>query len=245
MKDNFSRQSDLYAKYRPDYPAELFDYMLRYVNEKALAWDCGTGNGQSALSLSKYFKKVVATDISQKQLDHAAQAHNIEYRLEPAEQTSLPNGSADLITVAQAIHWFRFDHFYKEVRRVAKPGALIAVWTYSLLRISDAIDAIVDEYHFNTLGNYWDPERRYVDEGYANIPFPFEQIPSPVFTIERCWTPEDLEGYFNTWSALPKFISANGYNPIQEQMEKIRKEWGQEAKRKITFPVYLKLGRVE
>ena len=164
MKDNFSLQSALYVKYRPSYPPEMIDFVVSLVKEKDMAWDCGTGNGQTAKALSSYFNKVFATDISQKQLDNAYQAVNIFYSVQPAEQTIFLNHSFDLITVSQALHWFRFDEFYAEVKRTAKPDAILAAWTYSLLRISKEIDALIDDLHYNTLYNYWDKERRYVDE---------------------------------------------------------------------------------
>jgi len=242
MKDNFSRRSDLYAKYRPEYPPALFEYILGFVKEKELAWDCGTGNGQAAAVLSRYFKKIYATDISQKQLDNAVKKDNISYTLEPAEKTSLADRSVNLITVAQAIHWFNFDAFYNEVRRVAKPGAVIAVWTYSLLKISAEIDHIIEDHHFNTLGKYWDPERKYVDDGYASIPFPFNAVETPLFNIELHWSLQDLEGYLNTWSGLQNFIKANSYNPVGEVIEKISRHWGDRETRKLLFPVHLKLG---
>ena len=245
MKDNFSHAATEYAQYRPTYPANLFKFILSYVKEKTLAWDCGTGNGQSAGVLSNYFKKVFATDISQAQINNAHKEINIKYALEPAEKTSLANNSVDLITVAQAIHWFNFQSFYAEVNRVAKPGAVIAVWTYSLLHISEEIDLIINEYHYKTLETFWDPERKYVDDGYAFIPFPFTEIKTESFSIEVNWTLEELSGYFNTWSALKKFIAANSFNPVPALMNKIKPHWGSLNKRKIIFPVYLRLGTIK
>ncbi len=245
MKDNFSKQADVYAQYRPEYPPGLFEYILDFVKAKNLAWDCGTGNGQAAKMLSPHFDQVFATDISQKQIDKAYNDSNISYAVEPAERTSLPDQSADLVTVAQAIHWFNFGEFYKEVNRVAKPGSVIAVWTYSLLHISNEIDNIVEQYHYETLGKFWDPERKYVDDGYATIPFPFEEVETPTFHIEVNWSMEDLNGYFNTWSALQKFITANGYSPVNELMNQVEQYWGDQEKRKIIFPVHLKLGLIK
>lgn len=241
MKDNFSQQSTVYAQYRPDYPAGLFDYIMGFVKERGMAWDCGTGNGQSAKVLSHYFEKVIATDISQKQIDSAVKADNIFYVVEGAEHTSITNASVNCITVAQAIHWFDFDKFYAELRRVAKPGAVLAVWTYSLLKISPGVDGIISDYHFNFLKDYWDAERKYVNEHYANIPFPFEEIQTPDFTIELTWSLEDLRGYLNTWSALQKFIKANLFSPVDEVIDKIKPWWGA-ATQKVIFPVHLRLG---
>jgi SAM-dependent methyltransferase len=242
VKDNFSRYSPAYAKYRPGYPPELFTYILGFVKEKEKAWDCGTGNGQSAKALSQYFKQVIATDISQGQLDNAHPAPNIRYTVESAEQTSIDDASIDLVTVAQAIHWFDLDRFYAELRRVAKPGAVLAVWCYSLLQVSPSIDNLISDHHFIVLKDHWDPERRYVDEQYANIPFPFEEITAPVFHICLRWSLEDLGGYLRTWSALQKFITACGHDPVDGLIEKLKPLWGNKPLRQIIFPVHLRLG---
>ena len=245
MKDNFSQQAAGYAKYRPQYPEALFTYIVDFVKEKNCAWDCGTGNGQTAKELCKYFTIVFATDISQKQMDNAYQADNIFYSLQPAEKTNLTENSIDLITVSQALHWFDFEKFYAEVNRVAKPNAVIAVWTYSLLQISPGINTVIENYHFNTLANYWDAERKYVDANYATIPFPFNEIVSPPFEIKLQWSLQDLEGYFYTWSALQKFITANNYSPVDALMEQIKPLWGKDEKREIIFPAHLRLGTIK
>ncbi len=244
MKDNFSQQAAGYAKYRPQYPEALFTYILGFVKERTCVWDCGTGNGQSAQVLCSYFDKVIATDISRQQLDSAYKATNIIYALEPAEKTSIVSGSVDLITISQALHWFNFELFYAEVNRVAKPGAVIAAWTYSLLKISDAVDEVIKDWHFNALKNYWDAERQYVDGYYSSIPFPYSKIETPEFYIENYWSLADLEGYFNTWSALQKFILAEGFNPVPAVIEKIKPLWGSSEKRQIIFPLHLLLATV-
>ncbi|MEO7308238.1 MAG: class I SAM-dependent methyltransferase [Ferruginibacter sp.] len=242
MKDNFSTRASAYAQFRPNYPVELVEYIVSFVKERELAWDCGTGNGQSAKLLSHYFRKVFATDISKKQLENAHREPNIFYAEEPAEKTSLAARSVDLITVAQAIHWFNFQSFYAEVNRVAKPGAVIAVWVYTLLQISEEIDAIIAEYHYETLKYFWDPERKYVDDDYAGIPFPFPEIKTRSFSIAVSWSQEELQGYLNTWSALQKFMKVHSFDPVNDVMNKIKPHWGNSAKRKVIFPIHLKLG---
>ena len=245
MKDNFSNQSSLYAQYRPTYPPALFEYISNFVANKNTAWDCGTGNGQSAVALSRYFKKIIATDISSKQIDLAEKAPNIFYSVQPSEHTNIENNSVNLVTVAQAIHWFNFENFYAEVKRVATKNAFIAVWMYSLLRIDEPIDQIINEYHFNFLGNYWDAERKYVDDEYKNIPFPFEKIKTPEFVIEKYWSLPELEGYLKTWSALQKYIAAYDSNPVIDLIHSIKPHWGAEEKRKIIFPIHLLLGAIK
>jgi len=243
MKDNFSSQADHYLRYRPSYPPELFEFIIGHVKEKDMAWDCAAGSGQTAKALAPYFNKVFATDISQKQLDNAYQAANIFYSVQPAEQTIFLNNSFDLITVSQALHWFHFDEFYTEVIRIAKPEAILAAWTYSLLRISKEIDLLTEDFHYNILHNYWDDERKYVDDEYRNIPFPFKRIDTPVFKIEYRWTIEELEGYLNTWSGLRKFTSENSSNPLPELMKRIKSHW-KETQMRVHFPIHLLMGKI-
>jgi ubiquinone/menaquinone biosynthesis C-methylase UbiE len=245
MKDNFSKQADIYAKYRPTYPQELFDFIFNHIKNRQTAWDCGTGNGQAAKELAKHFKKVFATDISQKQIDKAHQAANIFYSVKPAEQTNFPDNTFDLITVSQALHWFKFDKFYSEVKRVAKSGAWIAVWMYNLPSVSPEINKLVNvQLYKNELGKYWDYERKYVDDNYATLSFPFSEIQAPVFTIQLEWTLEELEGYINSWSALQKFIEANQFSPVDKLINQIQPHWKNE-KMKIVFPVYMRMGQIE
>jgi ubiquinone/menaquinone biosynthesis C-methylase UbiE len=245
MKDNFSAQADIYARYRPGYPAELFDFILAHVKEKQTAWDCGTGSGQTARQLARHFNKVFATDISQKQLDNAYQSSNIFYSVQPAEDTIFSAHMFNLITVSQALHWFNFNKFYEEVKRVAKPDAYIAAWTYSLLTISPEIDELINkEYYEHTLGKYWDEERKHVEEKYSSIPFPFSEINTPVFKIEYQWTMQELAGYLQTWSALQKYIAVNGHNPLEELMNKINRHWKGD-KMKVVFPLHLRMGKID
>jgi ubiquinone/menaquinone biosynthesis C-methylase UbiE len=245
MKDNFSAQADIYAKYRPSYPSELFDFILKNVQNRNTAWDCATGNGQTAKELAKYFVQVFATDSSQKQIDNAVKADKIHYSVQYAEQTSFFENSFDLITVSQALHWFDAEKFYAEVKRVAKNHSWIAVWMYSLCHISPEIDKLINVKHYkNTLGGYWDYERKFVDEKYATLPFPFNEIKTPIFQMTKYWTIDELKGYLNSWSALQKFIKMNHYNPVDSLMDDIVPYW-QGEKMKIIFPLYLRMGQIE
>ena len=244
MKDNFSKHADIYAKYRPTYPQELYDFILSKVENRNTVWDCGTGNGQTAKELAKYFKKVFATDISEKQIQNAATAENIFYSVQPAEKTRFSENSFDLITVSQALHWFDATKFYAEAKRVAKPGAWITVWMYSLATISPEIDKLINVKHYKeTLGSYWDYERKYIDDNYSSLPFPFRELHCPIFKMSFDWTLDELAGYLNTWSALQKFIAQNNFNPVDKLTDQIRAHWVKE-KMKIIFPVYVRMGRI-
>ncbi|MHC2992993.1 SAM-dependent methyltransferase [Pontibacter sp. HJ8] len=244
--DNFSSQAGGYARYRPSYPEALYTFVLEQVPNKQRAWDCGTGNGQVAARLAESFEEVYATDISEQQLAHAIRTPNIRYQVSRAEQTKLPDRSVQLITIAQALHWFDFGHFYQEVNRVAAPGAVVAALCYGLLQISPEMDEHIGTFYQQTLGPYWDKERELIDEAYATIPFPFEEMAAPAFTMHYSWNLEELTGYFNTWSSVQKYIRARQENPVTELAEKLKPYWGDETEKKtITFDLHMRIGRVK
>ncbi len=241
MKDLFSGYASGYAAFRPTYPKELYDFILSLVKEKDSAWDCATGNGQVARDLAPHFKKVMATDSSSKQIDNAIAISNIHYSVSSAERTSFTDSSFDLITVGQAIHWLEFDKFYSEVTRVSKPGAILAVWGYGLLKINPPIDERILDFYVRIIGPYWHSERKLIDQRYTTIPFPFKEIPSPEFSFSFLWTLEELEGYLNTWSSVWPFIKVNSYNPVDGLIESIRPLWKKE-KISVSFPLFVRCG---
>lgn len=243
MKDNFSAQSGLYSKFRPAYPQRLFDFLLPLVPEKNIAWDCGTGNGQVAVKLSRHFKKVFATDLSAVQISNASLKDNIFYSVQRGEQTSFDENTFDLITVAQAIHWFNFDEFYNEVNRTLRPGGVIAVIGYGIFRINKNINAMVDDFYSVTTGPYWDAERKYIDTSYSTIPFPFKKIKSPAFSMNYYWEFDQVIGFLNTWSAVQHYIKKHNENPVEKFEDELKIAWGNVAKRKVTFPVFMITGR--
>ena len=246
MKDNFSKQSKLYSKFRPVYPQALYDCILKYTQNLGEAWDCGTGNGQVAKVLCKYFERVEATDISEQQLNEAFQANNINYQCIPAEKTAFPDNTFDLVTVAQAIHWFDFDKFYAEVNRTAKVGAIIAIWGYGTLQVEGQVGELINCFYHNKIHSYWDEERKHIEDSYESIPFPFPEKENHTFSIELRWTLAELEGYLNTWSAVQYYITKNNNNPVTRLMANISKAWDTEEGRiKVAFPVFLMLGKVK
>lgn len=246
FKDHFSHSSSQYQKYRPTYPDDLFKFLAMLCHENHYAWDVGAGNGQAALKLSNYFEKVLATDPSANQIKSAVQNSNIQYDISRAESCPASDQSFDLITVAQAFHWFNFDQFYAEVNRVAKKGAFLAVWTYTLVRIDPKVDILVEHFYHNIVGQYWPAERRHVETQYENIPFPFEQIEAPKFYIELNYSMNDLLKYLATWSAVKNYRLKNDADPIELIREDVMKVWvNPEEIKKIVWPINLKIGRVK
>jgi ubiquinone/menaquinone biosynthesis C-methylase UbiE len=244
MKDNFSAQSAAYAQFRPQYPEAMIAHILSHVNNRDAALDVATGNGQVAVLLSPYFDTVYATDISERQIENAVQQPNITYKVEAAENTDFADNQFDLITVAQSIHWFDFDGFYREVDRILKPDGVLAVLGYGLLQTNPASDEILRDFYRNIVGRYWDAERKYVDEHYQTIPFPLDEIPTPKFTNHLVWTFEQLIGYLETWSATQHYIKANGQNPIDLIREKLKVSWENSTK-EVVFPLLLRIGKLK
>ena len=245
FKDHFSNHAVDYARYRPNYPAALYEYLAKAVKQHELAWDCGTGSGQAALGLTGYFDRVIATDPSAEQIRNAARHEKINYVAAPAEQSEIPSRSVDLITVAQAAHWFDLERFYQEVRRVLKPDGMLAVWCYGLSQINPEIDRIVQHYYMNIVGPYWPPERRYIDEKYETIPFPFFELPTPEFHMSAEWDLNEFIGYLHTWSATQRFEKQNEQNPLDIVHRLLVKTWGDPLTRHVVhWPLYLRLGRV-
>lgn len=245
FKDFFSTQATDYARYRPNYPKALFQQLAKASAAKDLAWDCGTGNGQAAQALAAHFRKVIATDPSEKQISQAQAFPGVEYRVAPAEASGLENQSVDLITVAQAFHWFRQEEFFREVKRVSKPEGLLAVWCYAVCTISPEVDAVVEELYSDILGPYWDEGRRLVEEGYSKEKFPFEEIAAPKATMGLSWSMADLIGYLGTWSSLQKYRKEKGSDPREFIIPKLQRAWGDlHAEKTVTWPLAVRLFRV-
>lgn len=242
MKDNFSSRPENYALYRPDYPAELYDFIISGLKTQEKVWDCGTGNGQVARQLLDYFTEIYASDISQAQLDIAFKQPRIHYSLQPAEKTNFPDHFFDLILVAQAVHWFNFNEFYREVNRTLKPDGRLAVIGYGLVKITEEVDRVIVHFYTKIVGPFWDAERRHIDEAYKSIPFPFAETPSPAFSINREWSFEQMIGYLRTWSAVKHYQKQKGVDPIDLVYEDLKKVWGEKTKRVVSFPLFLRLG---
>lgn len=246
FKDLFSVQAAKYAKYRPSYPSEIYTWLVSQVRERQRAWDVGTGNGQAAVALAQYFDEVIATDLSAAQIEQATPHARVRYAVGTCEHVDLPAQSVDLITVAQAAHWFNFEKFYAEVRRVGKPQAVIALWSYGHnWHVTPSIDAIMGHYFKEIVGPYWAPEVRLVWDEYKTIPFPFEEIPAPKFSMSTRLDYEGLVGYLSSWSSTQKYLQVVGQNPLALIEADFQKAWGDLKELKtITWSLHFRVGRL-
>jgi len=235
--------ADKYVKYRPTYPLPLFDYIYQYVNRFDRVWDCGCGNGQATSQLAEKFKQVIATDIAAKQIEYAVEKPNINYKVCPAEQTSIADNSIDLITVAQALHWFDHTAFALEVKRVLKHKGILAAWGYSPPRINKKIDTIIDYTGFDLLNDYWGSGRKYVDNCYRNIPFPFKKIENHEFYCESQYSLQGLIGYLESWSPRLNYLRKHDKDPLDFVKAELTAAWGNAKEIKtIKWPIFLLLG---
>lgn len=244
FRDHFSTVASSYAAFRPRYPKELFAYLASIAPAKNIAWDCACGSGQATVDLTPHFDKVIGTDGSPQQISAAEIHPKIEYKVAPAENSGLPGNSIDLVTVAQALHWLPIDAFYAEARRVLKPAGVLAVWTYGAAHVeSDAIDELIQDFHYNRIGPYWPPGRDLVEEGYRSLVFPFPEIQTPQFEMTARWNLQQLIGYFSSWSGTKRYIEANRKSPLPQLEAEMFTVWGDPAiPRTIRWPLSLRCG---
>lgn len=244
FKDHFSGHAGIYHEARPTYPPALFDWLAAQAASRALVWDAGCGNGQASAALASRFALVYATDPSAPQIANAEARPNIDYRVEAAEHCGLADASADLVSVAQALHWFDHARFYAEVQRVLKPRGVLAAWTYADCRVEPAIDAVKDRLYVELTGPYWPPERAHVDSGYRSLPFPFEEIASPPFAMSMQWTIGQFLAYLRSWSATQHYLRDKGEDPVALVEADLRAAWGNaDAPREVRWDFHLRCGR--
>lgn len=243
--DHFSGVSAAYAAFRPRYPDGLIDFLAQVTPAHDTAWDAGTGSGQAAVGLARHFRSVIATDASRSQIEHATPDPRVSYRVSPAEASGLDAASVDLVTAAQALHWFDRPRFWTEARRVLRARGVIAVWTYVLFEIAPPIDAIVRRFYSDVVGPFWPPERRITEERYQTVEFPFAEFAAPNFVIEQPLTLDEVAGYIRTWSATRAFVKERGQDPVGGLLDELAPVWGSSLHSRLArWPVAMRIGRV-
>lgn len=244
-RNHFLSGADGYAAHRPTYPPAFAAALASLVPARRLALDVGCGTGQMSVLLADAFETVLATDPSADQIAHATPHPRVRYQQAPAELAVSPRGSIDLVVAAQAAHWFDLPAFYAAVREMAAPGAAIALVTYGVMRIADPVDQRFQRFYGPEMGAYWPPERRHVETGYRDFPFPFDELPFPSSAIERDWTLDDLFGYVDTWSAIRQATAAGAGALIESFRTDMRTLWGDPQRtRRIRWPLSGRIGRL-
>ena len=244
--DLFSSQAATYALARPEYPAELYEYLAALPRRRERAWDCATGNGQAARALARHFAAVVATDASEGQIAHARRTDGVSYCVATAEASALAPRSVDLVTVAQALHWLDVERFYAEVRRVTVPGGLLAAWSYGACHAGADVEPMLRHFEHVEVGPWWHANRRWVDEGYRTIPFSFPELETPTFQLRVRWNLRQLGLYLSSWSAVAAYRRERGEDPVPRLLDRIAHHWGApETGRDVEWPLALRVGRIE
>jgi SAM-dependent methyltransferase len=244
--DYFSASAAEYSRRRPDYPRRLFEYLAGLAPDRRRAWDCATGNGQAAVGLARYFDEVIATDASDRQISFARPHARVGYRVAAAEDSGLESASVDLVTAAQALHWFDRPRFWEEARRVLVPAGVIAVWCYDLLHTDPEVAAVIERLYREVVGPYWPPERALTEERYRTLDFPFAELAPPPFRMERHWSLSDLIGYLGTWSAVRRYREALGEDPIALVTRDLGCVWGPPGRlRRVFWDLALRVGRTK
>lgn len=242
FKDHFSGHAELYAQYRPGYPRALFSWLAKQAPAHHRAWDCATGNGQAARLLAPDFERVIATDASATQIANASRHPKVSFRVAPAESSGLDPASIDLITVAQALHWFDFEQFYAHAAAVLKRNGVLAIWTYRLFEVDPPINALIKEFFQGPIGPYWPEQRHLVDEGYRGILPDWPEISAPPCAMRCDWNIEQALGYLSSWSAVQRFIAATGKDPLDDFAPLLGELWGDEI-RPVRWKLILKVFR--
>jgi SAM-dependent methyltransferase len=242
--DHFGQVAGAYASFRPHYPEALIDWLASITPRHELAWDAGTGNGQAAVALARHFDRVLATDLSAEQLENAIAHPKVEYRVSVAEQSGAPGASVDLVTVAQALHWFDIPAFMAETGRVLVPSGAVAAWTYGVVRADEpAADQVLHDFYYHEIGPWWPANRKLVEEGYLGVPFPFTRIAAPNFEMKVNWNLSELTGYIGTWSSVSRYRKSKGEDPVPRLHQRLAESWGNPLERReIHWPLSVLAG---
>lgn len=244
-RDSFGLDAGAYLRHRPRYPAALYDYLASLAPAREAALDCATGNGQAAVGLAAWFRRVAAFDSSSAQIAVALSAPNVEYRVGVAEKLPFPDWKFDLITAAQAAHWFDLPTFYAEIAKVARPGAVLAIWGYSYCRVEPAIDRIVESTLLEPIEPYWADGNKVIVERYRRIEFPFEERPWPGFVSPCNWSRDDYAAYLRTLSAVRKFALEQGRDPVANLVAALDGLWPASDVKRVEFDLVGRVGRVD
>lgn len=235
--DHFSAVAAQYAEARPEYPQALFDWIAAIAAGREQAWEAGCGSGQATRDLARLFAQVFATEPSAAQIAQAPAIANVRYAVESAEQCGLPDGSADAVCVAQALHWFERPRFFAECARVLRPGGVLVAWGYQDIDVPTEIAAAVAAFQVE-IAAFWPDERRWVDAAYAGFQWPFDAVPAPMLEITAEWSLSRMLRYFSSYSATKRYHEHSGVDPVALHRAAIAEAWGDTPTRRLRWPLF-------
>lgn len=239
----FSQVAAGYAASRPVYPAALAQWLASVAPERALAVDVGCGNGQLSQLLAEHFEQVVASDLSAEQLAQAGRRDNIRYVQAAAQERVLKaDAQADLMTAAQAAHWFDLEAFYAAARWQLKPGGVLALIAYGRMQLHGEAGAVCDAFYDEVLADCWPPERAHVEAGYRTLAFAFDEMSSPPMQMTHDWDVEQLLAYMRSWSAMRVLEQRGQQDTFARFADRLQKVWG-EGTKEVCWPLHLRVGR--
>ncbi|XP_043720706.1 putative methyltransferase DDB_G0268948 [Telopea speciosissima] len=241
---------EIYVNARPTYPSEWYSKLAALTPNRTLVWDAGTGNGQAAIGVAEHYEQVIATDVSEGQIKHAMPHPKVRYVHAPLsmsedELVSLigGEGSVDLVTVAEAVHWFDLPSFYSLVNRVLrKPEGIIAVWGYKHFTLNPVFDSVMNRF-IETAMPYFNPNYLYIRDSYRTLPFPFESVGfgsegNPLMLdLPQELSFDGLLKLLSSWSAL-KTAKERGVDLLTEDVVKeFESAWGSHDHSNLTRTV--------
>lgn len=238
--DYFSDVAAKYAAYRPTYPPALVDH-LREVTRGDTAWDVGCGSGQLTIALAARFDRVIATDAATAQLAEAPAHPHVEYRVCPAEDSGLIDGSIDLAVAAQAAHWFDWPRFVDEVERVTHAGSVVALIGYQNPELEGDVGREVTAFIEDIAGPYWPDGRAHINNGYRDLGLPWPLLESPGFEMDVRWTRDEFLGYASSWSATNRLCKARGPAELDAFRARVAALWPADDHRRVRWPLILKV----
>jgi SAM-dependent methyltransferase len=241
---DFSGVAEEYAASRPLYPPEIFEWLASCVNHRETAWDTATGNGQAALGLATHFTRVIATDLSPSQVQHARQHPRVEYRVAPAEESGVAAGSVDLVVAATAIHWFDLDRFYVEVGRVIRRGGVLAAWTYHVAHVGPPLDSVLWPFYRDVVGRHFAAGARMVDSRYEGITLPGRELPAPTFKVSVRWSADEVLNFVRTWSGVQSYMEMTKTDPVAQIAKAVKDVFGGDNSiQEVSWPLYIRAAR--
>jgi SAM-dependent methyltransferase len=241
--DAFGPVAEAYAAFRPRYPRAVFHYLAAVAPSTHCVLDVAAGSGQATLGLAAHFARVVAVDLSTRQLGAMPEHPRVHRVSAHAESLPIRDHAVDLVLAAQALHWFDEAAFFKDAARVLRPRGIVAVLAYDLSRITPAIDRLVRDFHDHTVGADWTVDRAKVMAGYATAKLPGTSLAVAQFVMTASLTADAYLGYLSTWSAVTRYRARTGHDPLTAFGEALRAEWG-DAPRTVHWPLRLRCARL-